>query len=336
MEAHDPLIFCSRDDLQPGNLAGLFRNGAKAAVLKNDSRVKWLWDCQFGFPPPIVQGMEYPWNCTLEEMAQNHQKGSIVLGDMLRFTQGGIGYIARKSVLFKDSSNEIKVIPEKFHGKKGSIELNKEFLQTLWDVFRDVLQSMFPEGYVFPNYGIKIELLKYPNGHSSLDEINALLGDSSGFWTKIGRQLDKKRTEAVGFLGVKGVKDLYALGHLVPGINFLLEGINKSLPEAQKRRVNGNAILIGEPHVDNKILTGLVSDRDIVETEVYDDKRKQWVSLPVTTDSLVFFPARLMNKKSKIPPTLHRVLLSKARDREEVLRPNITLNISVVPWPPSS
>lgn len=335
MEIHDAIISCSRADLQPGKLGMLLRDGGIAGILKNDPRIKWLWDSQCGLPS-IVQEMAYPWDSTIEEIARNHQKGSIVLGDMLRFVPGGLGYIARKSVLFKDSGNGLKTTPEKFYGKEGCIEFNKEFLQIVWDIIHDVLRSMFSENYPLPAYGIKIELLKYPKGQASLDEINALLDDVSGFWTRIGRHLDKKKAETVGFLSLRGLKDLFALGHLIPGINNLLDGLNKSLPGANKREVSENSILIGEPHVDNKILTALISDRDIIKTQVYDEKQEQWVSLPLTIDSLAFFPARLMNKKLKISPTIHRILLSKVRDREEVLRPNITLNLSVVPWPPAS
>lgn len=335
MKIHDALISCSRADLQPGKLGILFKDGGKAGIVENDPRIKCLWDSLFGFPV-IVEEMSYPWDSTIEEIAQNHQKGSIVLGDMVRFIPGGLGYIARKAVLLKDSGNGLKTIPEKFYGKKGCTEFNKEFLQIVWEVIHDVLQSMFPQNYALPAYGIKIELLKYPKGQASLDEINALLDDVSGIWTKIGRQLDKKRSETTGFLGLRGLKDLYALGHLIPGINNILDGLNKSLPGANKREVSENAILIGEPHVDNKILTALISDRDIIKTQVYDEKQEQWVTLPLTIDSLAFFPARLMNKKLQISPTIHRILLSKTRDGEEVLRPNITLNLSVVPWPPTS
>jgi hypothetical protein len=335
MKIHDALISCSRADLQPGKLGMLFKDGGKAGIVKNDPRIKWLWDSLFG-SPAIVQEMSYPWNCTIEEIAQNHQKGSIVLGDMVRFIPGQLGYIARKSVLFKDSSNELKTIPGKFYGKKGCVEFTQEFLQIVWEVMHDVLQSMYPQNYALPAYAIKIELLKYPKGQVGFDEINALLGDISGIWTKIGRQLDKKRAEATGFLSLRVLKELYAFGHLIPGVNNILDGLNKSLPGANKREVSENAILIGEPHVDNKILTALISDRDVIKTQVYDEKQEQWVTLPLTIDSLAFFPARLMNKKLKISPTLHRILLSKTRDREEVLRPNITLNLSVVPWPPAS
>jgi hypothetical protein len=252
---------------------------------------------------------------------------------MLRFIPGGIGYIARKYVLFKDSGNGLTTIPEKFYGKKGCVEFDKEFLGVVWEVIHDVFQSIYPENYALPAYAIKIEFLKYPKGLASLDETNTLLDDVSGFWTKIGRQLDSKRTEAVGFLSWRGLKDLYALGRFIPGLNYILDGMNKFLQDSRKKVVSDNEKLIGEPHVDNKIFTALISDRDIIKTQVFNEKQGQWVTLPLNTDSLAFFPARLMNEKLKISPTIHRVLLSKTHDREEVLRPNITLNLSVVPWP---
>ena len=335
METYDAIFSCSRADLQPGKLEMLFKDGGIAGILKYDPRMKWLWDSQFG-NPAIVEEMAYPWDSTFEQIAQNHQKGSIVLGDMLRFISGGLGYTARKSVLFKYSDNELKTIPEKFYGKKGCVEFDKKFLHIVWEVIHDVFQSIHPANLALPPYAIKIELLKYPKGLASLDEINALLDDVGGIWSKIGRQLDSKRMEAVGFLSWRGLKELYALGHFIPGINYILDGVNKFLPDSRGRVVYENEKLIGEPHVDNKIFTALISDRDIIKTEVYDEKQGQWVTLPLTIDSLAFFPASLMDKKLKISPTKHRILLSKTRDREEVLRPNITLNLSVVPWPPAS
>lgn len=333
----DTIVQCSRPDLQPGKLGTLFREGAKAAVVNNDPRVKWLWDSFLGLHNGSdlrVREMSYPWESTVEDIARNHQAGSVVLGDMLRFAPGALGHIARKSVLFKDSHNEIKTIPDKFYTKKSSMRFKMEALEATWDLMQDILRSTLPQNCVFPNYAVKIELLKYPNTPADLDKISTLLSDASGYWTQIGMQLDQHKARAASLFDFRWMRDLYALGTLIPGVNNVLRRINGSLLRFSKKHVPENAMIIGDPHVDAKILTTLMSDRDVLKTEVYENRRgRGWVELPLSCNSLAIFPSNLLSKKFKISPTTHRILLKKHNDGHEICKSNVTLNLSLIPWP---
>ena len=76
---------------------------------------------------------------------------------------------------------------------------------------------------------------------------------------------------------------------------------------------NGDgSILLGEPHSDSRIFSGLIADRSNVVTEVWCDN--DWRRLPVAKDRMVILPGRKAQELLDLSPTFHRV----------VLNPNVT------------
>ena len=124
-----PVVQCSPQDLQNGKLGGLFQQGTKAAVLKGDPRIPWLWKSLIELQNnghSIVNGPIGPWATNIQDLALNHRPGDVYLGDMLRFTPGVLAHIARKVLIFKGSDDQIKAIPDKFNNHKGNVALKQK------------------------------------------------------------------------------------------------------------------------------------------------------------------------------------------------------------------
>ena len=333
------IVQCSPLDLQPGKLGGFFQQGAKAAVLKGDPRIPWLWNSLIELQNgdhSIINGPIGPWKSNIQDLARNHRPGDVYVGDMLRFTPGALAHVARKILIFKDSDDQIRAIPDKFNDNEGHVSLKQKIYQTVWDISQDMLRSTLPENSDLKNYAVKIDMLHYPDSPEDLDRIFTLLGDSSGYWTRLGMQMDRTKSMAVCFFDLKVMRDLFALGSLIPGINILLRKINGFLLRFSKKKVSTNTLLVGEPHVDGpNMVTAVISERDLLCTEVHGGKAG-WVELPMSTDSLAIFPSKQLSKISTILPTVHRILYKGTDDLATKIKPNITLNLSVVPWPPAS
>ena len=330
------IVQCSPHDLKPGKIGGLFQQGAKAAVLKDDPRIAGLWKSLFD----IIKGSDSTgqregntWGISIGDLALNHRPGNVYVGDMLRFIPGALGHIARKIIVFKDSDNQIKTIPNTFFADKGPVSFNQGIIDRVWDVMQDVLRSALPDNCDLKNYAIKIDLLKYPDSPEELERIFTLLGDASGFWTRLGMRLDRTKAMGVSFFNVKVMRDLFALGNLIPGINIILRWINGFLFKFSDKEVPPNSLLVGEPHVDGpNFLTALISDRDLLCTEVHGGE-EGWVELPLSSDSIAIFPSEQLSKVATIIPTIHRILFKTQMSSREIPKPNITLVLSVIPWP---
>ena len=327
------IVQCSPQDLQSEKLGVLFQQGAKAAVLKGDPRIPWLWtsliELQNG-GQTIINGPIGPWETNIQDLALNHRPGDVYLGDMLRFIPGGLAHIARKVLIFKDSDGQLKAIPDKFNNNDGQVLLKQKIYQTVWDISQDLLRSTLPENSDLQNYAVKIDMLHYPDTPDDLDRIFTLLGDACGYWTRLGMKLDRTKSMAVGVFDLKAMRDLFAFGDLIPGINILLRKINKFLLRFSQKNVPNHTLLVGEPHVDGpNFLTALMSDRDLLCTEVHGTG-SGWIELPLSTDSLAIFPSKQLSKISTILPTFHRILFKKTNGPGEINKPNITLNLSVI------
>ncbi len=327
---------CTTQDLHSGKLRGLFEQGTKAVVLQGDPRIPWLWksliELQNG-GHAIINGPKGPWETNIQNLALNHRPNDVYLGDMLRFTPGALAHIARKVLIFKDSDDQIRAIPDKFNNHEGNVALKQEIYQTVWGICQDLLRSTLPEKSDFKKFAVKIDMLHYPDSTEDLDRIFALLADASGGWTRLGMQIDRTKAKANCFFDVKAIRDLFALGSLIPGINILLRKINGFLLEFSQKKVPNDTFLVGEPHIDGpNILTALMSDRDLLCTEVHGGEAG-WLELPLSTEALAIFPSEQLGKMSTILPTVHRILFKKTNSSGEINKPNITLNLSVIHRP---
>lgn len=327
------IVQCAPQDLQPGKLGILFQQGAKAAVLHGDPRISWLWK---NLIEPQNEGRLVinepmgPWRANIQDLALNHRSGDVYLGDMLRFTPGALAHIARKILIYKDSENQIKAIPAQFNDHEGHFSLKQEIYQTVWDIMQDMLRSTLPENNDLNKYAVKIDMLHYPQTVEDLDKIFTLLADASGAWTRLGMKMDRTKAMAVNVFDRRVMRDLFALGSLIPGINILLRKINAVLFEFSEKKVPNHSLLVGDPHVDGpNILTALMSDREFLSTELKAGKAS-WVELPLSTDSLAIFPSGEISSISEILPTVHRILFNKKNGLEGGEQPNITLLLAVI------
>ena len=331
------IVRIQRDDLKPGRLATLFQSGVKAVILCEDERVSQLWNGLFGTKSDdtaSAQHDKFPWQSSILTTAENHRAGEMRLGDMLRFIPGMYAHIARKTIVYQKSKQQsLQALPDGFWNGDKWIPLSPEVVQTAWELMSCILKSTWLDGPESPRYAVAIEQLKYPNSSADLDKMFNLLADSGGAWTRLGHKLDAYKAVATGPFDTKIVRDLFAWMSLIPGVHTLLHRGNDFLRTFSCKQILGNMRMIGDPHVDgSKILTALVSDRDVLITEIYDGKR--WLELPLSPDALAIFPSkRVSTIPLGVPPTLHRVLMRQKRHDSELPRANVTLSLCVVERP---
>ncbi|WP_089944508.1 hypothetical protein [Candidatus Entotheonella palauensis] len=132
-----------------------------------------------------------------------------------------------------------------------------------------------------------------------------------------------------GPLDKRGLRDLFALGSLIPPLRPLLHALNRSLSRFNRYDSPKDVYVIGKPHTDKtRALTCLGGDRDRITTEIYDGQK--WHELALTTDSLFIFPANLMSKQLNFEPTIHRYSVRKDQLLPIDPKPNISLMIGIV------
>jgi hypothetical protein len=329
------IVKISGEELTPGRLREMFRNGAKTAILVDNDQVRRIWEGLLSSNNSnslAVDNRARFWENHLLSIARNHVSGDTDVGDMLRFIPGSLAYIACKAIIFP-SGQKMRVIPDHFWVGNQQATLPEDILRTTWDLMSDILKSMLPSSSVYPSYAVAIERLKYP-GHSDLDQMYTLLADSGGAWTRLGHKLDAYKGTAVGPFDLKAIRDLYAWCCLMPGVGLLLRKLNSLLKDFSRKSVPEATRLIGTPHVDDlKVVTALASDRNVIKTEVYDGRH--WVELPLSYDSLAIFPSRQASKQLGVAPTWHRVLQIERDDEPATLRQNVTLSLAIVAHPKS-
>ena len=132
----EAIVRVSRDDLQPGSLALLFRGGVKAVILTGDRRVYELWNGLFGANVCSSEGKDnLHWEHSLLNMARNHRSGEMNLGEMLRFVPGSFAHSARKTIVFKEPNRQhLRTIPENYLNNNGGVALPQRLLRTAWDL----------------------------------------------------------------------------------------------------------------------------------------------------------------------------------------------------------
>jgi hypothetical protein len=315
----DSIAKISIEDLRPGSLYEIFRNGKKAVILENDSRVLQLWNDLFDANDSVgtENGEIHPWDGSLVDMARNNQSGDPNnksafprdnAGDTMFFIKGSLAYIARKIVLFKDENSQIlRTYPESFINENTQFFLPEHIRQTTWKLGADIFNSALPTEAELPSYCMLIERLKYKDCLADLDKIFGLLDGSGGRWGKFGRKLDSCIATAAGPFSYRFVNILYALASQVPGISKILYKQNEYFRRLSKMKyVDEDSMIIGAPHTDGRLFTCLSSLRKSIKTEIFDGK--QWIELPLTNHSLAIFPGRGLENLCGIKPTIHRIL----------------------------
>lgn len=326
------LVVIFPQDLTPGVLGDLFNKGVKAVILK-DPRISEIWEGFLGPQNGDLGNFSHlnsmPWQENLFTIARNHVPNDIRRGDMLRFTPGIIGHIARKIVIRPASDGtSLQATPDYFFHDFRKISYANPLLRIVWELMSSVLMGVLPRNRDLSSYSIAIDLLKYPD-QDELKSVFALLSDSSGKWTKIGQKVDTYKGLAKGVFNKKIIRDVFGLSLLVPGMNSLLRRLNATMSQSTHESVADGPLTIGAEHIDgSKMFTCLASDRDILKTQVYT--QEGWVDLPLATDSLAIFPSQHSIKKFGFTPTLHRILLEKATPDYRETKQNVTLSLSIV------
>lgn len=317
----------TQDGLQPGIIGDLFRNGTRAVHLQHDDRILELWS-------ELVMAQKDTgrafWQRSLADFSRNHLAMQMDVGDLLRFCPGLFGHIARKAILYREAEDRsIKMIPEYFWCNGERETWPQDILQVAWALASDIFQSALPNTFDYSQYAVALELLKYPSCEAELEDIFNLLADSSGGWTRIGQQLDTYKVMAEGPLDTKGLRDLFALASLVPGLRQPLHALNRLLRPFSRYPAPLDAHLIGAAHTDtSRAITCIGGDRDRITTEIHDGH--QWHQLDFTPNSLFIFPADLMSEELNFQPTVHRYSTTKDRTRPTVEKPNVTLLLGLV------
>lgn len=318
------IVHCSADTPSAGHLGKLFQGGAKA-ILLDDHRAAWIWKRMIESPSPsssLASEILSPKADFLFRIARNHIDRNLSAGDMLRFTPGGIGHIARKILFRRKENGAYETLPSHFSGDT----VPQDLLDTGWDLMSDILRSTFPAHRPPPAYKVSLEVLKYPDSYEEIESIESLLRDSSGKWARLGLAVDTWKAQAAGLFDVKFIRDCTAFASLAPGLGKILGTMNGwMVPMSHKSVPNGFSI-VGAPHCDGgKILTALLSERGTLSTELHTGQ--QWQTLPMSSRTLAILPSKQMDPQLGIPPTLHRILI-KDRLNGVPAKPNITLSLT--------
>lgn len=312
------------------NIFRLFRGGAKAVLLEGDQRVHRLWKELVSSSLGTSDSNTPFWENSVLTFAENHIEGRDDVGDMVRFSPGLFGHLARKIVTYPDSSTgTMRLIPDGIVDTHQPAEYSQSTLRLAWDLATDVYRSAMPVDYESPEYAVSIQLLKYPDSAHSLQKMFGLLRDSAGPWTKLGQRLDSARALALGPFHKKYVRELFALLSLLPGVGRLLHRVNNRFTTHSRYVLGEDEMIVGPPHVDTaRPISMLASDRDVVSTYVYDGQ--EWAKLPLTTESLLVFPGKDCEEQLSIPATVHRYTMNKVAPTSSSGRLNLTMLLAIV------
>ncbi len=319
-------------DLGQHRLLTLFGGGAKAVRLQGDERVHRLWSS-------LVLGAEQEssassgasqfWRNSPFTFARNHYAGRMTLGDMLRFAPGQYGHAARKIAIYPDEdADRMRVFPAQLYDDFRPVSFAEDALRMAWDLATDVYRSSLPGDYVASDYVVTVNLLKYPDSSQQLNSMFALFGDSASGWTRVGQKVDLAKAMACGPFDKRGIRDVFGWLSLVPGIADWLRKINRLFGSRPYYAENRDEVIVGPPHTDeSRALTMLVSDRDVIKTEVYDGRK--WAELPMTPRTLSIFPCDIYDPDLRIRPTVHRYSIKKGSAASPQSKLNVSLMLGI-------
>jgi hypothetical protein len=327
-----PVLTITPDELTPGFLGEMFRDGVKAVVLSQDERVALLWEeC---IPSANRSGCKnnrevLPWHGSLTDIAKNHRSEGWApagRGDLLCYIPGNLGYTARKYSLSKEPlTGKIESYPAQMNSNGTTYQVPGFVRDTIWDLMNDISLSLFPKGYLPEDYEVIFERLKYDDNFSDNVSKNILLADSCGRWSRTGHIVDAYKASMVGPFNSRIVRDFLALCCVFPFLRAPIQSMNKFLLRFDKNKiVPKGKKLIGAPHTDGRYITGLLSERHNISTEFFDGK--DWQTMPISTKTLTLFPGRELPDNINIKPTNHRILIET---EEKHLTPE-QLNVTMV------
>ena len=329
-QSTNPIERCSSHNLQSAYLGNLFRSGTKAVIL-SDQRIPQIWKTLCGVTgnARTGQGKNFTLDDGLSGLARNYQRDSF-LGDKIRFTPGEKGQIIRRLRIYPGLGDlGMEANPAYWVQDSERIHYSQDLLQTVWDLMADILNSTIPiKDIPFP-YSVQIELIQYPSSTLELDNIYDLLWNSAGVWTRMGLRLDALREQAHGILRKKGISDLYAFASIIPIIRILTHQLNTILGYDSNKQIPKESRILNRCHVDtDKIITCLASERDVLQTQLYDGA--SWLNLPLTSNALAIFPGAESQKLTDFTPTRHRVFLNPHGMLNQTDKLNGTLSLSIV------
>ncbi len=326
------IVALCAQDVKPGHLNQLFRNGTKVVLLKNDPRIGKMWTNTMVSSVCETLQLDFrrkAWDGSIFDIARNHQPGELCVGDMLRFIPDGIGQWARKvKVSPIDGSSKLQTIPGCFVDGAERVMYREEHLQEVCALMREIFESAVPKNHPLSGYAMTIEILKYPQSPNDLRNLIALLADSSGQWTRLGQTLDTYKAMAAGIFQTKYIRDCFAVSSLVPGVKTLLHWVNACFAHEQKLHRPTNSIVIGADHVDlSKYFSCLAGDRDNIRTQIYTGKK--WMDVDLTPNTLAIFPSQKSRKAFGLTPTRHRVLFEENQGGRSESKDNVTLGFFI-------
>lgn len=257
----------------------------------------------------------------------------MLAGDMLRFEPGRIVYTARKFIAYRSVGDQsLRSYPETFTAGSESAPVPLTILELAFDLMLEIFASAIPWSFDSQSsYVVQIEILIYPESSSDVEGLRAMLADSCGRWSRWGSLIDAYRNNAHGIFDRKLIRDIYALGSMMPFVGGVLRSLDKRMASAIAESVPNKHFLLGRSHVDDgKYLTALAGIRDNLYTQVLAGEA--WIPLQVVPDTLAIFPSSKITALTGIPATYHRVLLRELNGNA-TNGGNVSLALSVVDRP---
>lgn len=316
-------------DVTPGSLMALFKSGAVAVQINGDPRIRRLWDCII----PHMAGVDInvterlPWECGIAEIARNHRSrsGLDCIGDVLHFSPERIAYIGRKLEVTRDGeTGNMLCDPPAFIQDGQWFRPDDQVLKLCWDIGSDILAGFITPGLALSKYRVVMHRLKYEQVHKDIENMFALIKSTVGRWSQLGYRLDHYRETARGPFARWGLRDIFAILRVMPGLGKLMQWVNDLFAVQGNHAISERTRLIGKHHFDGRIFSALCGDRDTIRTEVFDGAN--WYPLPISLDTLLVFPG-LGARRFGVRPTLHRVLHTNLEDSSVGNAPNVTLLI---------
>jgi hypothetical protein len=328
----NPIRGFSIHELQTNSLANIFRNGTKAVILPDQRIPQLCGQILRGMDKvPLERGRPLFINSSIFSLAQNYQRNSL-LGDSIRFIPGSFAQITRRFKVFPAAGfKDMQTSPPYFIQDHTRVYYSQDLLQYVWELMTEILNSIIPLKEIPFPYSVQIEIIKYPNSDLELDNFHEILSASAGRWAKIGLNLDTWKSQNRGILKTRGINDLLAFASLFSPIKSFIQKLNLLVDNDGYKQISEKSRVLNPAHVDaGKIITCLASERDVIQTQIYDGAA--WVDLPLTSNALAIFPSAEIPSSIDLKPTVHRVLLTP-RDRgtpEDQPKPNATITFAIV------
>lgn len=299
-------------EIVPDRLGREFRNGAAAVVIEGKPEVRSLWNALMRDPDRL------PWSTSLEELSANlqaHDDLTQSLGDMFYFKPFRFSCIARKIEISCPADSDLEVSPSRFQYRGQDDQPASDVMAACWRFSRDILMAMGPcaSSAANPAVGFRavVQQLKYQHSEAAHQALYRMMRNALGPWARIGYDLDQRREQIPAPFSRRGVCDMFALLSLIPVVGSpLIRALIKVLSPWDKHTVlPAQHDLVVHPHFDSRYFSALCGTRENIVTQIFAGGR--WLTLPISTDTVVILPGLRAQSAFGIKPTLHRVLQSR-------------------------